>query len=234
MGTEPVFTVIEFTHAALYALPTPPHDKKGYYKDTVEPALELITTSGGSKGFYYKSVGNLMTKRQIVGKFPVMSVEAARQAVASKLNSAAVTAPDWKEKTENKKAPSAPVHAVAAVPAEGSFVVDMPEGNSILVALHAPRKSMYLGEAQGYARTERINGSFLWHIASKGELSAIFKSASKERLAGIIDFNEPVKTCDFKDSKKMDVYEQNLSTGEISTGSAYKKGQFIFVRNNPA
>ena len=69
-----------FTKAALFKAPASPKGKLDYYKDTREPGLELIATSGGAKTFYLYRKINGRPERVKLGKFPDMSVENARKA----------------------------------------------------------------------------------------------------------------------------------------------------------
>jgi integrase len=69
-----------FTKAILLKAPLPPKGKLDYYKDTREPGLEMIATSGGAKTFYLYRKINGKPERVKLGRFPDMSVENARKA----------------------------------------------------------------------------------------------------------------------------------------------------------
>ncbi len=71
---------LNFTKAALLKAPAPLKGKLNYYKDTREPGLELIASSGGSKTFYLYRKINGKAERIKLGRFPDMSVENARKA----------------------------------------------------------------------------------------------------------------------------------------------------------
>ena len=79
---------INFTKAAIQALPRPPAGKRATYHDTKVPGLELRVTPSGVKTFsVYRRVKGGGPERITIGTFPNTTVEKARRR-AGQVNSA--------------------------------------------------------------------------------------------------------------------------------------------------
>lgn len=70
---------LNFTKAAIQALPIPETGKRDVYQDTEQPGLQLRVTSTGAKSFsVYRRVKGGRPQRITLGKFPDVSVSDAR------------------------------------------------------------------------------------------------------------------------------------------------------------
>jgi integrase len=70
--------VLNFTKAALDALPTPT-GRRDYYNDTKLRGLQLVVTEGGSKTFYLYVRNNRKPLRLRLGTYPGLTLERARK-----------------------------------------------------------------------------------------------------------------------------------------------------------
>jgi integrase len=92
---------INFTKAALNALPTPKSGKKTYY-DSNERGLCLYVTATGHKSFFVRKKVGDKQKRIIIGPFPERSVDQARKE-AQRIKLEIITG---KDPQEEKKKPA--------------------------------------------------------------------------------------------------------------------------------
>ena len=70
---------LNFTKAALEALPFPPANKRAYYYDTKMRALGVSITSNGTRSFIVYRRINGKPERVTLGRFPDLSIEQARR-----------------------------------------------------------------------------------------------------------------------------------------------------------
>lgn len=70
---------LNFTKAALEALPTPPAGKRAYYYDTKLRGLGISITSNGTQSFIVYRWVNGKPERVTLGRFPDLSIEQARR-----------------------------------------------------------------------------------------------------------------------------------------------------------
>jgi hypothetical protein len=78
---------INFTKAALLALPTPSAGKRATYYDSKTRGLNIVVTDSGTKTFYLRRKHKGVSERVVIGRFPDYAVEEAR-GKASEFNSA--------------------------------------------------------------------------------------------------------------------------------------------------
>jgi integrase len=78
---------INFTKAALDALPVPPAGSRAEHWDTKQPGLQVRVTPAGKKTFYIKRrVKNGGVEREALGPYPEMTIEQARKAAADRVS----------------------------------------------------------------------------------------------------------------------------------------------------
>lgn len=77
---------LNFTKAALDALPLPPHGSRAEYCDTRQPSLRLRVSSTGVKTFcVFKRIKNGPMERITLARYPGMTIEQARKKTAEAL-----------------------------------------------------------------------------------------------------------------------------------------------------
>ena len=78
---------LNFTKAALQAIPKPASGKRATYYDTKTRGLNLVITDSGIKTFYLRRKLHGMSERVVIGRFPDLTIEQAR-GKAGELNAA--------------------------------------------------------------------------------------------------------------------------------------------------
>lgn len=83
MSQEKTF---KFTKSSLASISLPPKGKRRYANDLEVKGLVLMITSTGHKSFYLRKNINKVKERILIGKYPDLSIEEARQITIQKLS----------------------------------------------------------------------------------------------------------------------------------------------------
>jgi hypothetical protein len=95
--------VLNFTKAALDALPTPT-GRRDYYNDKKLRGLQLVVTEGGSKTFYLYLRNNRKPLRLRLGTYPELTLERARKKAEAARGKAAMDVDLRAERDEERQA----------------------------------------------------------------------------------------------------------------------------------
>ena len=94
-----------FTEAKVRALPTPATGRAWWY-DTKARGLCVCKTPTGAASFYFYKWHNGKPKRELVGKFPDLSVQQARDAAETRLGAIAAGGDPFEERRSRRREPT--------------------------------------------------------------------------------------------------------------------------------